>query len=131
MKKFFLGSIALIVFALSIILFQLSCKKEAETVTSTQQQIGKILYIKSVSSRYEIWIANYDGSNPTRINYALPGDTGEIHNFDFYPQLSPDGKTVFISISGGGNVEEGIYSCNVDGTNMRKVMNSGYLRSVY
>lgn len=100
MKKLFMGSIVLCVFSISIVIFQASCTKslEAETTTSAATQLNKILFEKfdRVANKQDgIYIANYDGSNPVKINIVLPGLTGIQVNG---ARLSPDGKLVFFAV---------------------------------
>lgn len=70
MKRLLLGSVFMTFFAMSIIIFQVSCQKDAianpesNSITGVTQQ-DKIIYIKQDESTNvrEIWCANYDGSN--------------------------------------------------------------------
>jgi hypothetical protein len=164
MKKLLLGSAVLTLFAISLLLFQISCQKEstAQTVsnyvlppatTSTLggvivgnglsvtsngtvsvnpttgglTQLNKIVYTRTnrqVTQPQEIWTANYDGSNQTKINIVIPGQpTAYVSD----PHLSPDGLTVFFQ----GNYQIGsvtsfnLYACNIDGSNVRKIIDGG------
>lgn len=68
MKKLLMGSLALTLFSISIIIFQMSCKKDATAQTNNTSgiiQLNKILYSKNptgTSGNGEIWTANYDGT---------------------------------------------------------------------
>lgn len=124
MKKLLLGSAVLLLFATSILIFQLSCTKEAEAeTTETPAQHNKIVYLSKHGNGPEIWIANYDGSNKTKVNYTLP--SGEI-DFAYGVKLSPDGKKLFFSASEYGNGENayGIFSCNVEGGAATKIISA-------
>ena len=159
MKKFLLGSVALISFAIAIIIFEISCKKEAIAQTGSNYtlppatnsslggiivgnglsvssngtlsvnsstgglaQLNKIVYISKHGNGSEIWTANYDGTNKTKVNYILP--TGLKLDFSYGVKLSPDGKKLFFSAStdGYGESADGIFSCNVDGSNTTKII---------
>src|SRR5690606_13037838 len=119
MKKLFLSTVALLSFSASVILFQLSCKKDVTAQPNHTQQIGKILYLEELDGgrRANIWIANYDGSNATKVNYSIPEELSETRGLS--ARLSPDGKIVFVQFVGNQN---SIYSCNVDGSNMKRIV---------
>jgi len=126
MKKIFLGSVVLTFFSISVLLFQLSCSDESIAKTSSTP-INKIVY-----SRYDhvlnqddgIYISNYDGTNQTKIDISIPGaPTANLSN----PRLSPDGAIVFFmaSFPVGGKPSYNIYSCKVDGSELKVVQNGG------
>jgi hypothetical protein len=121
-KKLFLGSIALFSFAIAILVFEASCSKVAVAQTNSMQ-LNKIVYLSKHGTGSEIWIANYDGSNKTKVNYSLPA--GLIIDYVYGAKMSPDGKKLFFSAStdGYGETADGIYSCNVDGSNVTKIIN--------
>lgn len=183
MKKLLLSTIVLVIFAVSIGLFQISCQKDAAaqtiqnyilppattsklggiivgsglTVTSngtlsstqasmspatstaiggiivgsglsvaangtlsanapTSTQKNKIIFIKRVNNVQEIWTANYDGSNQSKITLSLP--TGLIPNAI---SVSPDGQTLLFDAWNSSGVGS-IYTCKVDGTNLTKIV---------
>ena len=60
MKKLLLSSIILLLFSSSILIFQVSCQKEAKADTNNITQQNKIIYIKAIlaSNENEIWTAN-------------------------------------------------------------------------
>jgi Tol biopolymer transport system component len=120
-KKLFLGSIALLSFTVAILVFEISCSKVAVAQTNSTQ-LNKIVYLSKHGNGSEIWIANYDGTNKTKVTYSLPA--GLIIDFVYGVRMSPDGKNVFFSASadGFGQTADGIYSCNVDGSNVTKII---------
>lgn len=146
MKKLLLSTVALLAFSLSIIIFQASCKKEANASTTTTNQStqqNKILFLKDVyggnvsGNKYdsaELWSANNDGSSQQRINVALP--TGYVIVLQQTVKLSPDGKTIFFdAFSPGNNYPDtttpwSIYSCNLDGSNVHLVVQGTTTNSV-
>ena len=121
MKKIFLSSLSLLAFSASIILFQISCKKEAKadttTTSVTSSQQNKILYYDQGNqhSNFTYWIMNYDGTGAQKINIVPPAGLtlGSA-------QISPDGKTVFVTLT---DVKSNftIYACNTDGSNLHLV----------
>ncbi|WP_158994305.1 hypothetical protein [Mucilaginibacter sp. L196] len=117
MKKLLLSSVILLTFAVSLLIFNLSCKKEAKAQSSQPlAQQGKIFFIKSVSNENQLWTASYDGSNQQEINLALPTGT----SVDGISSISPDKKTVFVAVANGSS--DDIYTCNIDGSNLRKII---------
>lgn len=133
MKKILLSTIVLTAFSCSIILFQVSCKKSADAATSTTStgvsQENKIIYTKNLplsgsqGEFYgEIWIANYDGSNPQKINITLP--SGLFVSYTTFVKLSPDQKTIFFRVDDaqGDKNGTGFYSANIDGTNAKLIV---------
>jgi hypothetical protein len=90
--------------------------------------LNKILYVKFISgSRPEVWIANYDGTNPSKVNITLP--TGiEFEDGLEGIKLSPDGKKIFFNAGPAASVgalyagSTDIYSCNSDGSSVTKII---------
>ncbi len=96
MKKLILGSISLFLFSLSIILIQISCSKTVAQQNNNSNQVGKIVFGKYIPGGYEIWIANYDGTNAAPIPITLP--PGVQFNLDVDSKgvkVSPDGQKLF------------------------------------
>ena len=119
MKKLLLSSVVLLTFAVSLLIFNVSCKKEAKAQSSQPIiQQGKIFFIKSVSNEEQIWTANYDGTNQQEINLTLPTGT----SIDGISSISPDRKTIFVAVADGST--DDIYTCNVDGSNLKKILSN-------
>lgn len=132
MKKILLSTIVLTAFSLSIILFQFSCKKDAvaDTTTTGVNQQNKLVFIKVdlATGRRSIWVSNYDGSNPQNLNVVLPGAAAIDHNLT----VSPDHKVLFFSVYyPTPSIEDDIYSCSMDGTNLKKVISGSYAAVPY
>lgn len=136
MKKLFLGSVALLCFSLAILLFQVSCKKEAKAdspTTNTTTQKNKIVYVKQfygtggrLYDYGEIWTANYDGTAQTKLNITLPTN---VVIAQVEPKISPDGQTIFFNAfltDGTKDISNGwsLYSCSTDGSNVKQVVQS-------
>jgi Tol biopolymer transport system component len=112
------------VFAVSGVLFQISCSNSNVQTNSTSLQ-DKIIFSKSTSSGFSIWICNYDGSGLNQIPIVLPP------NYEFSigseladVKLSPNGQKIFFKAHNSNTT--GIYlhelfSCNNDGSNVQLV----------
>jgi len=128
MKKVLLSTIVLTAFSCSLILFQLSCKKVAVAASdqTSTPQVGKIVYSKLISptnsnAYFEIWTANYDGTNQQKISITLP--TGVSISGD--AKLSPDHKILFFgayTFKSGIITKSALYACNIDGTNPHEIV---------
>lgn len=130
MKKLLLGSIALTLFSVSILLFQISCKKEVTAQQPTGaggvNQLGLIVFTKyfmrpvgTPQKQREIWIANIDGTNPRKVPVNIPSDVGNIEDI----KLSPNGQTIFFTAELKSNYRHlYIYSCSVDGTSIKRIV---------
>ena len=117
MKKLLLSSIVLFIFSLSILIFQISCKKSAKAdqpQETTSAIAGKILYmVDNGSNNASFWTANYDGTDKQKLNITLPSGYNYVYHF----RISPDGKKIIIGFD-----PSDIYSCNIDGSDMKKVI---------
>ena len=127
MKKLLMGTACLSLFAIALTIIQMSCSKTtAQSSPTSPTQVSKILYTSQAGGNYKLWTANYDGTNATQINIALPaGVTLDFGSSDFSIYLSPDGQKIFFF--GGNPVSPGansLYSCNIDGSNVLAVKTS-------
>ena len=125
-----MGSIVLTVFSVSMLIFQLSCKKDANaqatSTTLTQQNLivfHKWIYSGTSSSNAstgEIWTANIDGTNQKKVPITLP--SGVFINGDV--KLTPDCKTIVFDtyIAYTDYQVSSIYTCSIDGTNLKKII---------
>jgi len=68
---------------------------------------SKIVYFNYVEGGGDIWIANADGTNPTRLT--------DHPSEDWWPKFSPDGRKIAFQSKRDGNHE--IYVMDSDGTN--------------
>jgi|JI10StandDraft_1071094.scaffolds.fasta_scaffold712353_1 Tol biopolymer transport system component len=128
MKKLLLSSIVLFLFSASIMMFQVSCQKDANARINGTTQQNKIIYTKSSSGITEIWIANIDGTNPTKVPISLPSNlylVGEA-------TITPDGnKVVFQARENSPSNTGYLYTCNTDGTGVTKILGDGSLTVYY
>jgi hypothetical protein len=152
MKKLLQGSIVLTLFAISIFLFQISCRKDAVAQNSqytlpvaTNSTLGGvivgqglsidnsgvlscsrndvILYFKMTSPRYEWWVCDRDGGNQRMVNFP---STITVTNLGV--SLLSDKNTVVFS-GAASTIPLGVsdlYTMNIDGSNLHKIVsNSG------
>jgi len=127
MKKLLTASLVLFIFSFSIIIFQTSCNKTVDAQSSTSSSVGlkqlnTILFYKlkgtTYNYTYEIWIANFDGTNQKKLPVSIP--TGMY--FDD-AKLSPDGKTLFYAFhEKQPGTNSYIYTCSIDGTNLKRIL---------
>lgn len=119
MKKLLLSSIVLLLFSSSMLLFQISCQKQANA-KANETGANKIVYSKyDGTSIGEIWTANLDGTNQQKVNVTLPSNTVAIST-----SVSKDGAKIIFSTESDDSAKEGIYTCNIDGTNLIKIINA-------
>ena len=124
MKKLLMGSLVLTALSCAIIVFQMSCTKTANAqASSSNTQLNIILYAtdslgdNTVAAAY--WIMNYDGTNVKKIPITFT--SGLLYSTS--PKLSPDGKTIFFSaIAGAPSYTAYLYSCSVDGSNLKTLL---------
>ncbi len=152
MKILLQGSIALTTFAISIMLFQMGCKKDAIAQNSTYNlpvassstlggiMIGPgltidntgrlscphddvILYFKTTSPKYEWWVCDKNGGNQRMVNFP---STITVTNVGV--SLLSDKKSVVFS-GAASTIPLGIsnlYTMNIDGSNLNMIVaNSG------
>jgi hypothetical protein len=81
-------------------------------------QQSKIVYMNYKGSG-QIMIANSDGSGAQAVSYTLPYPAATNVN---PPAMSPDGKTIFFNTTGLNGNEYGVYSCNIDGSNLKQIL---------
>lgn len=143
MKNLLWGSFVLLLFSASVLLMQISCRKNAVASPPGTgiTQLNKLIYFKAVPQSVgnsEIWIANYDGTDANRINISLPA--GSALAGENGVKLSPDGTQVFFVVREitGTILKQHIYRCGIDGSNLQKIVEGAinstqllYLEGVY
>jgi len=127
MKNILKGSILLIIFSFSIALVNISCNKEASaqtnTNTTTTQPLGILVFAKGGDKSTEFWTAKYDGTNQTKISLSGLPSTAELVKGTI--RISPDGKKFFFTLNlNPVNSQDAIYSCNVDGSGLTKLIDN-------
>lgn len=93
-------------------------------------QLGKIIFLKNIydanpntTHTTEIWTANYDFSNVSKVNVDIPSN-----RVCSRVKLSPDGTKIFFSAytrpTSTTDGRNDIFSCNIDGSNLIKLSTS-------
>lgn len=121
MKKLLLASASLLLFAIAITLFQISCKKDAMAQTESNNTV--ILYQKRVITGFgtEWWVCSKDGSNQRKVNFPV-----NIIIRQLGVSLMPDKNSVVFSASENTLMAvSNIYTMNIDGTNLQKIVSNG------
>ncbi len=126
MKNILKKSLYFFAFVLGGVFFQISCSN-SDDEGPNDEPIGKIIYTKRDNAAVQsIWICNLDGSNQTQIPIALPADLQfyRFYSSDQYStaKLSADGHTVIFTVSNTANNKNYIYSCDIDGGNLRELV---------
>ncbi len=132
MKKLLLSSIVLLLFSCSILIFQVSCQKEALADTKNTTQLNKIAYTKSDTAGVsEIWTSNNDGTNQQKVNISLPAN----YYIRQSVTVSNNGTLLIFPVETAilnSGVDAGyIYSCNLDGSNLKRIIGDGSKSEIY
>ena len=127
MKTLFKSSVLLLLFSFSLLVFNLSCKKEsiAQNTSTSIQNLGILVFSKAGDKVNEFWTSKYDGSGQIKITITSITSTGEIVKDNI--QISPDGKKFFfIANTNPTNPSsmDAIYSCNIDGSGVTKLVDN-------
>jgi len=115
-----MSSVVLAAFSISMLFFQMSCKKDANAQTggNTPAQLNKLIYTKRLTSTTaEIWTSNYDGTNQAKVNITIPSGIMLAN-----ARLSPDGQTIFFEGVNTSTFLNDIYSCKIDGSNVQRIV---------
>lgn len=125
MKKILLSSAVLTIFAISIIIFQLSCKKTAEAQnggTTSNSSAGIVLYDVRTDTKDEIWKVNIDGTGNQKVNIVLPANVefniGDGGNY----RLTADAKKIVFNAENNITNKTQLYICNIDGSNLKLII---------
>jgi hypothetical protein len=115
MKKLLYSSLILTLFSLSLILFQLSCREEAEAQAQIFQPIKKrILYtFQKADGTVEYWTARDDGFDYARLPIEVPAS----YKLGKDGVFSADGTRLIVSVVDESDFTH-IYSLSVDGTKL-------------
>ena len=127
MKTLFKSSVLLLLFSFSLLVFNLSCKKEsiAQNTSTSIQNLGILVFSKAGDKANEFWTSKHDGSGQIKITITSITSTGEIIKDNI--QISPDGKKFFfIANTNPTNPSsmDAIYSCNIDGSGVIKLVDN-------
>jgi hypothetical protein len=156
MKTLFKSSLILILFAISVTVFNISCEKESiaqnvnsytlpvattsklggvivgsglsittDGILSTQNSgnLGILVFAKTGDKANEFWTSKLDGTNQTKITLSSLSFTAEIVKSTI--KISPDGKKLFFTLNlNPSNSQDAIYSCNIDGSALTKLIDN-------
>jgi len=125
MKTLLKSSILLLFFSFSLLVFNLSCKKEstAQNTSTSIQNLGILVFAKIGDKTNEFWTSKYDGTGQTKIIVSSFPTTGEIWKESI--KISPDGKKFFFyGITKSTDISSSIFSCNADGTGVTKLVDN-------
>jgi hypothetical protein len=129
MKTIIKSSILLLLFSFSLLVFNLSCKKEstAQNTSTNTQNLGILVFSKDGDKKNEFWTSKYDGSGQTKITISLSSFPSTTEFSKDIIRVSPDGKKFFFIANINPTVtsnSDAIYSCNADGTGVTKVVDN-------
>ena len=126
MKTLLKSSILLLFFSFSLLVFNLSCKKEstAQNTSTSIQNLGILVFTKIEDKEKNVfWTSKYDGTGQTKITVSSFPTTGEIWRESI--KISPDGKKFFFyGITKSTDISSSIFSCNSDGTGLTKLVDN-------
>lgn len=128
MKKLLQSSLALLLFALAMVIFQISCSKEAgahddDNYSNNNGGNGQKVLYKRISADQpastELWLMNSNGTNRRKVNINLPAA-------DIYIETARlvDGGTRIVFFATKLNETDNFriaYRCNVDGSNLTQL----------
>lgn len=133
MKKFFLGSVAILVFSLSIIVFQMSCTKTAiagdddDDDCNGGNSISNILFVinpyhPETPLPEELWIMDSNGNGKRKINVQLP--SGErIEKAKFVDKGTKILIQIVLTTEPYSTIWK-FYKCNLNGSGLVKIYES-------
>jgi hypothetical protein len=127
MKTLLKSSILLLLFSFSLLVFNLSCKKEstAQNTSTSIQNLGILVFSKDGDKKNEFWTSKYDGTGQTKITISLSTFPATAEFSKDIIRISPDGKKFFFIANPNPTVtsnSDAIYSCNADGTGVTKLV---------
>ncbi|MCK6617223.1 MAG: hypothetical protein L6Q51_06240 [Cyclobacteriaceae bacterium] len=123
MKRIIQTALVLTVFALTLILFQISCNDEAIANPSGSNQIkNRLLYYKVNHNTdvTELYTIKLDGTDKKSIPLMLPAGL-KIRLEGLDAAITPDGKSLIFVAKDVTNKWH-IYSVGIDGTGLNKIV---------
>jgi hypothetical protein len=119
MKKLLITSATLFLFSASILMFQISCSKDANAGNSGGSGImsqGKVLILKS-SAQGSSQFATIDKNGiETIITPNLPAPYSYISK----NRYTTDGNTIYF-VAIGANVTSSLFTCDINGSNVKNL----------
>ena len=92
--------------------------------TISTQNAGLLVFAKGGDKANEFWTAKFDGSSQTKITLTISA-TAEIVKNSI--KISPDGKKLFLVLNLNPTLPaslDAIYSCNIDGSGLTKLVDN-------
>lgn len=125
MKKLIYSTIVLASFTLAIIVFQISCQKEAVGKSNTVQ--NKFLYFlgNGGSSPNEYWVCNIDGSNRQQISITMPSG----YSIGGDGKLTVDGTTLIFTGFQSSTLLGAVFSVSINGGTAKKLFDTVYINT--
>lgn len=118
MKKLLKSSLILIFFAISSVLFQISCSEESIAKSNEIVQ-NKFLYSNYSNNNWEIWIGDVATGVSYKIPIVLPSGTILLRQ----AILSQDMQIIVFGAQSTSIPHKNyIYSSNLDGSNVKKLV---------
>jgi hypothetical protein len=123
MRKLFLGSAALFIFSLSVIIFQISCSKDAEAYNDDNNNDGDgktVLYKKTTSCGIdELWLMNSNAGNRRKVNIVLPS----TDQFITHGRITDNGNKIVLITAKLNETDNYriFYKCNLDGSGLNQL----------
>jgi Tol biopolymer transport system component len=117
MKKLLQSSIILFLFSASLLMVDISCKKQANAKVNAITNEGKIVYL---SNEGKLWIMNNDGTDRHEIPVAIPS-THQVSNGPI--AVSGDGtKIIFTLATNAVPTKFDLFTCNMDGADVTRIL---------
>jgi sensor c-di-GMP phosphodiesterase-like protein len=123
MKKLLAGAVALLFFAILIMVIQSGCSKTAAQQSPAVAQLNKLIF---TAGNRKFYSCNYDGSNISEFNFTMPGNYQiQLNMPSFAFVMSPDGQKLFFTAAdANASGTTSICSTNASGTGFTTVVPS-------
>jgi hypothetical protein len=122
MKKIAYSTIILLLFSISMILFQISCRDEAVAqltgVSFEPKYRFLYTYHDDKTNDTEFWTAKHDGTDKKQIPITLPS---ELTFSGPSGRLTSDGETLIFTVKDANNIKY-IYSIFTNGTDLKMIV---------
>lgn len=125
MKKLLQSSMVLFLFASSMFLFEISCKKDAAAKINSPETMNKIVYMNydDLTGLFEIYTSNLDGTNNSKVPVTIPSGL----KMNDAVAITPDGTKLIFTLrnidgSAPNNIGGSVYTCKLDGSELTKII---------
>lgn len=148
MKKFIYGIFVLMILFIFIMMTQISCEKTVAQQNTSLRESSVDLILLQKGSRIEVAAPDSIGKPPTKttvfINeyYTMNIDGSDLKKIPINlptglyvwggGHLTQDAKTIVFNVIGNIGIGSYIYSCSLDGSNLKKLTDGAYaIQGVY